>query len=419
MQEKNKHLHIITRLDKGGSTENVLLTCIGIQSERQTCSVLYGHTVNPAQGLIDKAQEKGVRFIYLPSLVRSINPVKDIIAFIRIFLFLRKEKPYIVHTHSSKAGILGRWAAFCYNLKIRNPRLVSDESERAKSEIRIKIVHSSHGHVFYGYYGRLKSRLFVLAERITAKFTDMIVALTEGEKEESLALSIGQPDKWVVIHSGISNISSEAGISPPRLAELRRKLGIPGDAVVVGTLARLDPVKGVKYFIESIPLIVSSLTLSLSHSLAFLIVGDGSERKNLEYMVDGLELNDEVIFTGWRNDTSELTSIMDIYVQPSLNEGMGKTIVAASLLGKPVVASRVQGIPDVVINGKTGILVPPEDPEKLASAILTLIKDKPLRKLMGEEGRKWVGGNVDGYPRFSVELMIKKLNHIYRNLLMS
>ncbi|MDI6642422.1 MAG: glycosyltransferase, partial [Elusimicrobiota bacterium] len=190
-------------------------------------------------------------------------------------------------------------------------------------------------------------------------------------------------------------------------------LGIPETALVVGTVARLEPVKGIKYFVDAIRCLITKLH---NHQIIFLIVGDGSERKKLESLTCNLQLSDKVIFTGMRDDISELISIMDIYVQPSLNEGMGKTLVVASMLSKPVVATRVQGIPDVIIDGKTGILVPPKNSKLLAEGILKFITDESIRKEFGAAGRKYVTELVGGYERFSPERMIFLLEKLYDDL---
>ncbi|MCX7715862.1 MAG: glycosyltransferase, partial [Endomicrobia bacterium] len=329
-----------------------------------------------------------------------------------------------VHTHTSKAGILGRWATFLLRTFCCGFQ-------------NIKIIHTPHGHIFYGYYDKLITFIFVMVEKITARITDKIIALTEGEKNESLIYGIGKPNQWVVIHSG-TNLP--CFITPN--SELRTKLNIPTDSIVIGTVARLEPVKGVKYLIEAIPFICGFLTSSSLSSLTFLIVGDGSERKKLEKLLleqcfsiangnkpKGLlyeqknnikifekRLKDkkiEVIFTGMREDVAELISIMDIYVQPSLNEGMGKTIVLAELLGKPVVATKVQGIPSVVIEAETGILVKSKNSIELAEGIIQLIKDETLRIRMGQNAKLFTNKIIDGYPIFSIERMVLLLEKLY------
>jgi len=263
-------------------------------------------------------------------------------------------------------------------------------------------------------------------ERITAKITDKLIALTEGEKNESLSFGVGKEQQWVIIPSGI-DYNLELKVSNKlrdlsrnlRDSELKEKLGISKNSIVIGTVARLEPIKGIRYLVDAAKIILSLPSSYLLPSSYFLIVGDGSERKFLEEKVEKLGLKDKFIFTGMRDDVAELMSIMDIYVQPSINEGMGKTIVLAELLGKPVVATNVQGIPSVIINNETGILVPPKDPQKLAEVIVKLINDENLRTKMGENAKKWVYKIFDGYPQFSIERMLFLLENLYKMLVHS
>ncbi|MFH1259479.1 MAG: glycosyltransferase family 4 protein [Elusimicrobiota bacterium] len=384
-----KIVNIITRLDRGGSTENVLLTVNSLAKKGHECTLIYGRTQDSDVELENEAEKNGVKFIFINDLARSINPWSDFIAFLSLVKILYSLKPDIVHTHSSKAGILGRWAAFLVRVK--------------------KIVHTPHGHVFYGYYNQALSRLFVLIERITALITDRLIALTEGEKNETLQLGIGKPKKWVIIHSGVE-VSFVNQTEPARLKE---ELKIPENVSVVGTVARLDPVKGIEYFIQAIKLLQG---YKLTFPVYYLIVGDGSEREKLERQAAQYGLDRQVFFAGWRRDTVELISLMDIYVQPSLNEGMGKTLIQAQLCGKPIVATRVGGIPDVVKDNLTGILVPAQDVQTLARAIFCLLKDKTTAESMGMMGRSWVTEKINGFPRFSVQAMVKRTEDVYSSL---
>jgi len=400
-----KILHIITRLDKGGSAEVVVYICEYFnKKEGYEIVLVYGG---------ETKVNLSCKNYYIKELKRKISLVNDIIAFLKIYKIIKKEKPDIVHTHSSKAGIIGRWAAWLarkinYKLKF------------------LRIIHTPHGHIFYGYYGKLRTFLFLFLERLTAKITDKLIALTEGEKNESLSFGVGKEQQWIVIPSGI-DYNLELKVSHNlrdlsrklRDSELKEKLGISKNSIVIGTVARLEPIKGIRYFVDAAKIILSLPSSYLLPSIYFLIVGDGSERKFLEEKVEKLGLKDKFIFTGMRDDVAELMSIMDIYVQPSINEGMGKTIVLAELLGKPVVATNVQGIPSVIINNETGILVPPKDPQKLAEVIVKLINDKDLRTKMGENAKKWVYKIVDGYPQFSQQRMLFLLENLYKMLVHS
>ncbi len=393
MLKKIKVIHIITRLDKGGSAENVILTCQKLDKKKYDVVLIYG---------LSQVSNLNLQFHHyeIDELVREISPVKDIIAFWKIYKIIKTEKPDIVHTHTSKTGILGRWATFL--LRTTYPELRT-----------IKTIHTPHGHVFYGYFGKIKTTIFLLIEKLTAKITDKLLALTEGEKNESIKFGVGKLNQWEIVPSGVDYdyVKSKIGIKNEKLL---KELNIQKGTIVIGTVARLEPVKGVRYFIEAIKLIYSSFVLN--YPLLFLIVGDGSERKKLEQEVKKSELQKKIIFTGMRDDVEELISLMDIYVQPSLNEGMGKTIVIAQLLGKPVVSTKVQGIPSIVLDNYTGLLVNPKDSFSLAEAIIKLIKDEKLRLTMGHNAQLWVNKLVDNYPQFSVQRMIYLLDKFYTQL---
>ncbi|MFQ3675107.1 MAG: glycosyltransferase family 4 protein, partial [Endomicrobiia bacterium] len=241
---------------------------------------------------------------------------------------------------------------------------------------------------------------------------DKIIALTNGEKNESLQFGVGKESQWEVIPSGIDY---RLQVTDYKLKKLKEELNIKDDEIIIGTVARLEPIKGVKYFLEAIKNVVDNYNFLVT-KCKFLIVGDGEERESMELFVKENNLKERIIFTGMREDVLELISIMDIYVQPSLNEGMGKTIVMASMLGKPVVATKVQGIPDVVKDDVSGLLVNAKNSQLIADAIIKLVTDRSLRERLGLEGKKWVNKIIDGYPQFSIEYMLYKLEKLYAKI---
>jgi glycosyltransferase involved in cell wall biosynthesis len=357
---------------------------------------VYGFTAEPDIYLIEKSKQNNIEFCYVKNLVRQINPIKDIIAFIHLLLIILEQKPDIVHTHTSKAGILGRWAGWLYNLFRKN---------------KAEIIHSTHGHVFYGYHNRFVSSLFVLAEQITSIVTDKLVVLTENEINDHKKFCIDMKNKFVVIHSGVE----ASPVTPDKIKLIKTELRIAEDDFVVGSVGRLDLIKGYKYFIDAVYDVTKQLSAA---KVKFLIVGDGTEKKSLELRVEKLGIKNKFMFAGWRNDVEQLISVMDVYVQPSLNEGMGKTLVLAQNAGVPVIATNVQGIPSVVKDNETGILVPAKQPKLMAEKIIKLLGDKELRVRLGSAGKKWVTSVVDesGYPQFSVERMNYLHEKLYNNL---
>lgn len=383
-----KVLHLITRLDAGGSSENVLLSARGAMARGLDALVASGPSARPSV----EALSGDVPCRILPALTREIHPFKDAAALSQISGLLRSWKPDVLHTHTSKAGILGRWAAALCPAP------------------RPKVVHTPHGHVFYGYFPRWKSSLFILLERLAAKRTDVLVALSRGELRESLERGVGRPEQWTVVPSGIA-------FRPPSLdrAQARRALkaasGIAEDALVVGSVARLEPVKGVRTMLEAASKVPARCGAS---PVAFVLVGDGGLAGELRARARALGLADRMFFAGHQGDVPAWLAGMDVYVQPSWNEGMGKALVQAQALGLPVVASRVCGIPDVVREGLSGLLVEPGDAGALAEAVSRLLLDEGLRERLGAGARSWaLREDETGFPAFSDAAMLERLMPLY------
>jgi glycosyltransferase involved in cell wall biosynthesis len=388
-----KVLHIITRLDMGGSAQNTLQTCREL-SDRYEMVLVHGLSLESnmtdserqrVQKGIDAAKARGVRFICLSSLVRKIRPIKDLYALGALLRMLLKEKPFVVHTHSSKAGILGRLAAKLARVPI--------------------IIHTLHGHVFYGHFGPLASKIFLWIEKCFAYFADRIIALTEGEKEDYLKLSVGHPDKLLTAHSGV-DIQRYSDIEIDAI-EKKKTLGLHSNEFVVGFVGWLLPIKGPMCVLRAMPDVWAE-----NADVTLIYVGKGELDVDLRAEAMRLNADGRVKFLGWRDDIHELMQIFDVLVLPSLNEGMGRVIVEAMAAGKPVIASKVGGIPDLVRHNSTGILVPPADKVKLASAITRLVDHPHEARRMGELARIHC-------QRFSLETMIEKINSIYDDLIYS
>ena len=384
---KTKVIHVITRFDKGGSSENTFLTVQGLDKNKYDVILIRGLSEESCMGTeetaavesnLSEAEKGGVKVITIPELVRSIHPLNDLKALFGLIGIFRDEKPHIVHTHTSKAGILGRWAAFFANITI--------------------IVHTPHGHVFWGYFNKWETACFILLERMTASITDKIITLTEQEKKDHLRFKIAPDEKFTVIHSGV-DLTAFSNARINALA-MREKLGISPEAFVVGTAGRLTPIKGQKYLLEA-----AAVISPRKPDLFFVFLGDGELASELSKMASSRGIKN-VMFLGWRQDVPEVMSTFDIFVLPSLNEGMGKVLVEAMALGKPIVASDVGGIPDLVIHNHNGLLVPPADVEGLVNSINELLHDPIKRKAMGDRG-KVVAAD------YSAEAMIQKIDQLY------
>ncbi len=381
---KVKVLHIITRLITGGAPENTLLTVEGLDKGRYEVVLAVGAQSELDDGLIKEFKDKNINLVIFPHLLRQVSPLNDLLFLVKLCSFLKKSRFDIVHTHTSKAGILGRWAAKLAGVPV--------------------IIHSTHGQYFYGYFNFFLTRLFIALERLTAFISDKIITLTNIEIEQHLKYQIGKISKFVAIISGIKlekfrslNIDFE---------NKRKELGLTLQTPVVGVIGALVPIKGHHYLIKAAYEVRKTIP-----DVKFVIVGEGFLSEKLKKQVQNLKLEDKVIFLGRRDDVSEILSVLDLYVQPSLNEGMGRIIVAAMGMGLPVVATRVGGVPEIVADGETGILVPSKDSLSLAEAIIYLLTNKEKAKKMAKAGGERIGFE------FSAEFMVKRISKVYQESL--
>ena len=242
--------------------------------------------------------------------------------------------------------------------------------------------------------------MVIILEKALTHFTDKIITLTELEKNDLINFKICNSNKITVINSGIE-LEKYKLINFDRFKK-RQEFSIHNDENVVGIIGRLDPIKGPQFFIEASNKIIEKLK-----NIKFLIVGDGILRKSLESQVKNLGIRDKFIFTGWREDTPEIISILDICILPSLNEAVGRALLEAQAAGVPVVANNVGGIPEIVKHGETGILLQPKDSKGLQEAIISLLQDKSRRLRMGQAAKNWVG------EQFSQFKMIDKVHGLY------
>lgn len=383
-----KVVHVITRLDWGGAAKNTLLTALGLDRSRFDPMVVTGLPEREdAQGGIGAMEDNlrqlekaGVRSSVLSSLVRAIHPIKDVAALWRLFACFRRDRPTIVHTHTSKAGVLGRLAAWGAGVPV--------------------VIHTPHGHVFYGHFGRVISWLFVQIERWLAARTMLLIALTEAERDEHLAYGVGRPDRFAVVPSGIDlerfrGATAVAGRKP-------EGFDCPPDAIVVGSVGWLTPVKGHRVLLEAVALLKPRWP-----RLHLVIVGSGPLREEIMGLARERGIAESVHLLGTRMDVPECLGAMDIVVQPSLNEGMGRAVIEAMAAGRPVVASRVGGIPAIVQDRGTGLLVPSGDPAALASAIEELLRKPDWAMELGAAARASIG------ERFGAGAMVRAIEAVY------
>ena len=383
-----KVVHVITRLDMGGSAQNTLETCLGIDPARFAVSLLHGlaeeSQMTEAESVavragIDRARARGVRVVPIPALVRRIDLIKDVQALLAITHFLRREKPDIVHTHTSKAGLLGRLAA----------RLAGVNT----------IVHTPHGHVFYGHFGPAAARLFLVLEKLAARITHRLIALTEQERSDYEHLKVAPAGKLMIAHSGVRIDRFQNGCRP---SDRRNALPeLPEDAFVIGYVGWLVPVKGVATLVEAMGEVARYCPRA-----RLVLVGKGSLENQIRMRTRRLGIEDRVVFLGWRSDIEQILPGFDLFVLPSLNEGTPLAVIEAMAAARPIVASDTGGIPDLAGDGVNGILVPPADAKALAEGILHLIRHPKQARRMGLQGRQIARA-------FSVEAMVQRIEKCY------
>lgn len=381
-----KVAHVITRLIIGGAQENTILTAEGLQKHYgYDVTLITGPPLGPEGSLLDGPWRASVNCVVLLHLRRAIHPVRDAIAFLQLHGIFRREKYDIVHTHSSKAGILGRLAARMAGVKI--------------------IVHTIHGLPFHPYQGRLSNLIYILLERLSATVSTVIVCVADAMAEKAVAAGIAPKSKFVTIFSGMdldSFLSSDASREAAR-----RRLHISDDELVVGMIARLFPLKGHEYLFAA-----AQETVRRFPKVRFLLVGEGILREEFLRRLRQIGLRDRFVFAGLVRPERipEMISAMDILVHTSLREGLAKALPQAMACGKPVVSFDVDGASEVVKNGVTGYLVHPKDVEGLSSALCRLLSDAALRNRMGQTGRRLVD------PAFRKKVMVEKINALYNAL---
>jgi glycosyltransferase involved in cell wall biosynthesis len=343
-------LHVITRLTLGGAAENTLASMVALAGAGYDGPLAVGLAESDRASAED-ARRRGVTLVDVAGLGREVGP-RDLVALARLVALVRRVRPAIVHTHTSKAGFVGRLAA----------RLA-----RAPA-----VIHQPHGHIFYGYYGAGRTALYVGLERLAARWTDRIVTLTDRGTDEHLARGIGRRAQYRTVPSGVP--TAELRARAPGRAEARRALGLPADAFVVGALGRLVPVKGFDVLVAALPAVAAAVP-----SARVLLVGDGPERAALQAQAAACGVGQRLHVTGATAEIARALAACDVLAAPSRNEGMGRALVEAMALGVPVVAAAVGGIPAVVGDREGGRLVPAGDDAALAEALVELGVDHGLR----------------------------------------
>lgn len=404
-----KIVRIIARLNVGGPARHVVWLTKKLQNDEFESVLIAGTVPDGEEDMGYFATKHGVEPIYIPELSRELSP-KDIISLYKIYRELRRQKPDIIHTHTAKAGTVGRIAAFLYRWMtlrtlIGKPRPV-------------KVIHTFHGHVFHSYYGKLKTRFFILIERILALVaTKKIVVITQQQfREIHNVFGVGSAGQFEIIPLGIE--LNELSVASSR-SILRNEIDAGVDDIVVGFVGRLTEIKDVPLLLNAIALYNNSAEPQ-KPKLKVVIVGDGNVREELEDLSVNLGLNGVVNFLGNRGNIGELLAGMDIVALTSKNEGTPLSLIEGMAAGKPVISTVVGGVIDLLGNRseefdgfavcERGISVDNAAPESFSRGLIYLAKNEKLRQDIAASGRDFV------QKKYSVDRLVKDLSALYISL---
>ncbi|MEP7211774.1 MAG: glycosyltransferase [Acidobacteriota bacterium] len=399
-----KIVRIIARLNVGGPARHVTWLTRELQDD-EFSSVLIAGTVPPGEeDMSYLAAEGDAAPVYIPEMSRELSP-KDIIAFLKIYRVLMRERPDIVHTHTAKAGTVGRAAALAY--KLTNPRALFGG--------RPKIVHTFHGHVFHSYYSPRKTKLFLAIEKALARFaTDSIITISDQQRKEiSGDFGIGRGEQFETIQLGIDIDDLNAG-GAERTA-VRDEIGASPETIVIGFVGRLTEIKNLSMFIKAVGLIEQAASSSMP-AFKFVIVGDGHLRKTLEAEAAG-----RIVFLGNRTDVAAVYAGCDITALTSLNEGTPLSLIEAMAAKTPFVATSVGGVVDLAGECREqhdgfsvcerGVTTASGDAEGFAHGLIYLAENEKLRKSLAENGRSFVE------ERYAKQRLVNDIKKLYRKLL--
>jgi glycosyltransferase involved in cell wall biosynthesis len=384
MSERIRVLRVIARLNVGGPALHATLLTERLDPSRYDSRLVTGVEAPSEGNYLSLHGRPTERVSVLPALGRSIRGASDLAALGALTRLMRSLGPHVVHTHTAKAGTLGRLAALCARVPV--------------------IVHTYHGHVFHGYFSAPATRLFLAIERWLGRRTDRLVTVGEAVRAELLRLGIGTPERLVVIPLGLD---LDRFLDAEMLrGRLRAELGIGAAVPLVGIVARLVPIKAHEVFLE-----VAARVGREWPEARFLVVGDGERRAELEALASRAGPPGRVHFLGWRRDLDRIYADLDVAVLTSRNEGSPVSLIEAMAAGRPVVATRVGGVPDLVEDGVSGWLAPDGDAGAVAAALRLLLADPERRQAMGAAGRKHVAGT------YGAERLLADVDRLYTGLI--
>lgn len=386
MTEQIRILQLITRLIIGGAQETVWLTAALLDKRRWVIEVLSGPQTGPEGSLIEIMREQHIPLTIEPALLRQISPLNDLRVMIRLVRFLRRGNYTIVHTNSSKAGILGRIAAKLASIP--------------------HIVHTVHGWSFHEHMSPLVRWTYILLERLTARFTDALIVVAKPDIEKGLRAGIGRPAQYHLIRSAIQ--LDEFDPAHADRNAVRRELGFPPDALVLGNVGRFSTQKNPLDWVRIAGKVARQLP-----NCHFLLVGDGPLRAEVEAALGTEGIADRTLLTGLRRDVPQLIGAMDVFLLTSLWEGLPRVIPQAMSMQVPIVANRADGTAEAITHGETGYLCEPGDLDQAAAYCVQLLTQPTLHASMGTRGRNFA------LHEFDVRQMVSQIAALYETLLVA
>ena len=406
-----KIVRIIARLNVGGPAKHVVWLTSGLQDAGFDTLLVTGTVPEGEEDMSYFADEAGVRPLYFPEMSREIS-LKDAITVWKLFRLFLRERPDIVHTHTAKAGTVGRSAGFLYRW-LTPGALIGKPRE-------CKFVHTYHGHVFHSYYGRSRTRLFLAIERLLARMiTDRLIVISKQQSVEiGEKFRVGRRGQLKVIPLGL-DLGLFADYASRR-AKFRQELCIPDHTILIGIVGRLTEIKNHQMFLNVVwRLKLIDPALRRQGAVRFIVIGDGGLRQTLELQSQQLDVDRDIIFVGGRKDPEYFYPALDVVALTSRNEGTPLTLIEAMANARPVVATSVGGVVDllgdVVEDGpyqvcRRGIAVPPDDEDAFAEALSRIIRDRSLQQELGERGLEFVEVN------YSKERLFEDIKHLYEEL---
>lgn len=379
-------LRVIARLNMGGPAKHVgLLSGKRMEKLGYDTLLVHGSLGTGEEALTEVAKAEGATMRFVSELAPPIRPASDAMALRRLIGIVRSFRPDVIHTHTAKAGFLGRAAALSVH-----PRPV--------------VVHTYHGHVLEGYFGPAKTSVYRGLERSAARISDQLIGVSQATVDDLVRLGVAPADRFRVVPLGLNlDPYKELALSPDQAA--RRELNIEGTGLLFVFVGRIARIKRLDVMLESI-----ALARAAGEPIQLAIIGDGEGRVDLEQLAMNLGIEESVHFLGYRTDLDRVMAAADVVALSSDNEGTPVSLIEAAASGRPVVATDVGGVRDVVTD-ETGIVVEPDDPEALAGGMVTLARNDDLRRRMGERARTHSIGN------FSAGRLVGDIDSLYRELL--